>query len=107
MSRFRYSGGSRTLNCSAIDSRYVAFPIAGAHRARPAATAAAAARALARRCPARNNQRLALLTPNENEALALTEFDRLTHAEAAGNMGMTVDEFESVLLAAWLCLEDD
>lgn len=108
MSRFLYSGGKRTFSCNAIDSRYVAFPGSGVRREPPTATFAAAKHALDRLCPSKEaRRRLALLTVEENEALALTEIDRLTVSEAARNMGVTVDYFESLLLGAWLRLEHD
>ncbi|MCD2191235.1 hypothetical protein [Actinomycetospora soli] len=47
------------------------------------------------------------MSADQNDALALTEVDQLTYPEAAVHMKMTVDEFESLLLAAWLRLEHD
>lgn len=104
MSRFLYAGGHRPHNPGRIDARYVAFPTPGApsdHRP----TSAAAARTLARLCPSSDRRRrLSRLTPEQNEALALTELDNLSPAEAAEHMGLTFHELEAVLGSALLCL---
>lgn len=105
MSRFLHAGGHRPHHPGRIDARYVAFPIPGAPREHRPTSTAAAARTLARLCPsADRRRRLSRLTPQQNEALALTELENLSPAEAAEHMGLTFHELEAVLGAALLCL---